>query len=426
MIEAVTANGNKLSKRLYGTTLSKAALYGSNEIAEYWADLVYSLRMNVVRIHHEDNIQDYDRFFYLLSALKQRGIYWVIPAQTVHQNGDYTSVSRRQEKKTFIDQLYGTVNPYTGMTIGADPALAFVEISNEASAFRDTKPDDWGDLTLTARTGYVDMIDEIEKDYFGDLSAHIGQHTNALLIGSQANYQLQNNNLDLCDHHFYINRPHTAVSPWTFDNKMFVDDNNFWPLAQTWNRDPSKPFGCTEANDAGPSWYYHTNLLTMLAIAGWQDWSWFIHFHLSNGEIPKIGKISGNLRDDGHTGKKEILKLGARMFLGGEITPTADPVGYAPVDYLQRVIDKGFVEPFQLGDTNFDTWAPIKGSAQIMASLNNPLQITTPNIDVDTYEQCDITEKKQLARCENVDMVWVSKTEYTDWGQGPVNDCQLL
>jgi hypothetical protein len=90
-----------------------------------------------------------DRFHYFLSALKREGIYWVLDGLTswnaaygdVGRNrwvqrrnvklGVYFDPDQQAHWKELVKRLLGTVNPYTGMRILDDPALAGVILVNE-------------------------------------------------------------------------------------------------------------------------------------------------------------------------------------------------------------------------------------------------------------------------------------------------------
>jgi hypothetical protein len=93
---------------------------------------------------------DLDRFHYLLAALKKRGIYWMLDVQTAYDSGIAGSLNNKLSPNSLkirlnfdpvarahwaklLDTLYATINPYTGVTPLADPALAFVVGANENS-----------------------------------------------------------------------------------------------------------------------------------------------------------------------------------------------------------------------------------------------------------------------------------------------------
>ena len=93
---------------------------------------------------------DLDRFHYLLAALKKRGIYWMLDVQTAFDAGVVGGLNNKLNPNSLkirlnfdpaaraqwvrlLETIYGEINPYTGMTPLADPALAFVVGANENS-----------------------------------------------------------------------------------------------------------------------------------------------------------------------------------------------------------------------------------------------------------------------------------------------------
>ncbi|HEY0563560.1 MAG TPA: beta-galactosidase, partial [Methylophilus sp.] len=89
-----------------------------------------------------------DRFYYLVAALKKKGIYLILNGLS-NDNGGYGNVPSRwigQKKllagvhfdadkqahwKKLMATMYGSVNPYTGMTTLKDPTVAGIVLANE-------------------------------------------------------------------------------------------------------------------------------------------------------------------------------------------------------------------------------------------------------------------------------------------------------
>ncbi|WP_343731147.1 hypothetical protein [Duganella sp.] len=123
---------------------------------------VKQLRMrgyNMLRLHFTDaslmagrqadfdfNPAQLDRMHYLLAALKKAGIYYIVDGLTSDtggygNNGMTRPVSLKQRVyydpeaqahwKKLIEKIYGVVNPYTGISTLADPALAGIILVNE-------------------------------------------------------------------------------------------------------------------------------------------------------------------------------------------------------------------------------------------------------------------------------------------------------
>ncbi len=103
----------------------------------------------------EGQLQDFeyrqdilDRFRYYMAALKQNGIYWVIDGLTSNAGAlggvtDRWGTEGRLKLKTHVENaafghwlrfqvdIFGTVNPYTGLVPFEDPAMAMVVPFNE-------------------------------------------------------------------------------------------------------------------------------------------------------------------------------------------------------------------------------------------------------------------------------------------------------
>ena len=103
----------------------------------------------------EGQLQDFeyrqdilDRFRYYMAALKQNGIYWVVDGLTSNAGAlggvtDRWGTEGRLKLKTHVENaafghwlrfqvdIFGTVNPYTGLVPFEDPAMAMVVPFNE-------------------------------------------------------------------------------------------------------------------------------------------------------------------------------------------------------------------------------------------------------------------------------------------------------
>ncbi len=104
--------------------------------------------MNKRKGDFDYNPEQLDRFYYLVSALKKNGIYLILNGLS-NDNGGYGNVSERwigkkglglgvyfdTEKqahwKKLMSTMYGSVNPYTGVSILKDPTLAGIILVNE-------------------------------------------------------------------------------------------------------------------------------------------------------------------------------------------------------------------------------------------------------------------------------------------------------
>ncbi len=155
--------------RFYGANLCDGANFPTHEEAERLAARLSAIGYNAVRFHHFDpwiagsdgkspDAEKFDRFFYLIDALKRRGIYFTldlytfrlpsIPALGPEAAGwnfnDWKLAfmllpEAMADLKQFSTMMLDTVNPYTGSTLARDPALIQLSILNENTIFHNLK-----------------------------------------------------------------------------------------------------------------------------------------------------------------------------------------------------------------------------------------------------------------------------------------------
>lgn len=162
--------------RLWGVNVTAGACFPSHEDASQIAARMAKFGINVVRFHHMNatwsgdyTLIDYsrgnsrslrpstlDKLDYLINELKQNGIYTNLnllvsrkfyaadglPAEIdqvgwkeSHTIGHFNA-HHLELQKEFATLLLNHVNPYTGLALKADPAIATVEILNENSLFK--------------------------------------------------------------------------------------------------------------------------------------------------------------------------------------------------------------------------------------------------------------------------------------------------
>lgn len=161
--------------RFWGVNLCFEACFPSREEAERLAQRLASFGFNVVRLHHMDSYsiwgkspnktiidpEKLDQLDYLIYQLKQNGIYVNINlhvSRWLDEKEGFPHRDRRPRydkglgnfeprmielQKKYARDLLTHRNPYTGMTYAEDPAVAFVEISNEDALYTVWN---WGDL----------------------------------------------------------------------------------------------------------------------------------------------------------------------------------------------------------------------------------------------------------------------------------------
>jgi len=158
--------GNGEPVRFWGANVSANNAGQNRASVDYLARRLAKLGVNIVRYHGpifddtEDpsnvNSQVLDNLFYLVAALKREGIYttlsfyfplWFevkprygLPGYEELQNKKpfallFFEPRMQQIYKSWAKALLNTKNPYTGLTLAEDPAIAIIEIVNEDSYF---------------------------------------------------------------------------------------------------------------------------------------------------------------------------------------------------------------------------------------------------------------------------------------------------
>ncbi|MBC8329869.1 MAG: hypothetical protein H8E31_14105 [Planctomycetes bacterium] len=154
--------------RIWGTNLARGAPAPTKEEAPKIAAQLARLGYNAVRLHLIDSVQllfnnqttvtrlnpeMLDRMDFLIAELKKRGIYFDINLYVWRRYGNDDPVPTPREipdkgrfvnyfhpdvwkiEKEYTRQLLSHKNPYTGLSYAEDPAMCFVELSNENSIF---------------------------------------------------------------------------------------------------------------------------------------------------------------------------------------------------------------------------------------------------------------------------------------------------
>lgn len=168
--------------RFWGVLLNSSACFPSHKDADQVARRLAKFGINLVRLHQFDAVwatpnifqfskgtlhnstrqldpESLDRIDYLIHALKKEGIYIYMDLMVYRtfkeddglengselpQNGakPYTVFDRdlRKLQKEYADQILTHVNPYTGLKLIDDPAMAMVLITNENDMFNNVFP----------------------------------------------------------------------------------------------------------------------------------------------------------------------------------------------------------------------------------------------------------------------------------------------
>ncbi|MCB0666118.1 MAG: carbohydrate binding domain-containing protein, partial [Saprospiraceae bacterium] len=171
------SNGHPI--RFWGVNFTTGACFPDKELSPGIAARMRKMGINLVRFHHMDNpwtssnasifnrngvttalnTSSLDRFHFLLSNMKEEGIYaninlhvsrtftegdGVLYADSILDFGKAVTIFDRQLidlQKQYAAQLLTTVNPYTNLALVDDPVVAMVEITNENTLYGFWKDD---------------------------------------------------------------------------------------------------------------------------------------------------------------------------------------------------------------------------------------------------------------------------------------------
>jgi hypothetical protein len=166
----VRADGGRLRRgdgeelRCFGVNAGPGVWLQSHQTHDYLARKLAKLGVNLVRLHgplvgkdpRQLDPRRVDALCHLIAACKQQGIYTTVSSFfplwfRIDGSWGIADYDDRQQKHPFaaiyfderlqaiqrgwLRQLLGTENPYTGVTLGREPALAAVELVNEDSLF---------------------------------------------------------------------------------------------------------------------------------------------------------------------------------------------------------------------------------------------------------------------------------------------------
>jgi len=406
--------------RFYGVNLCFSALVLEHAEADALAVRLRMLGYNAVRIHHyESGVIDQgaadsltphagnlDKLDYLVAALKRNGIYVttdVYVSRPVRASEVFPGAEGQiamDSFKTLVlvnDRAFenwcafarlflGHVNPYTGMALAEDPALAGLVCINEGNAgnfvegLDDVTRPDWqrrlnewlldrygdraklaevwgGDLGLDEdpAAGTVELrrgggrraVDfavfwaEFERDAFARMSAFLREELGVRTPITDMNgwtesaaTQAVRDTYDFVDSHRYWDHPSFLERPWSLPTRGWSGGGSATASDGAGARDQAlvrvlgKPFTISELNFAGPNRYRAESGLLMGAVAAIQDWDGLYRFAYSHAR--------GNLFTPRPTGFFDLAtdpamlasdRAGILLFLRGDLEAATSTVG---------------------------------------------------------------------------------------------------
>ncbi|MDR0931604.1 MAG: hypothetical protein LBM70_01105, partial [Victivallales bacterium] len=376
--------------RFWGTNLAQSALFPTHEESDKLATALAANGYNSVRLHQferglidrkaNDTLtfapEQLDRFFYLIFALKSRGIYLctdiyatrpVRPGDNIAECAkadgmerkvlNYFSPSAMVNWKAFAQKLLTTRNPYTQLTLAEDPALYMVCLDNE-SPITET----WNQFPLVAHIPEESFRRACEtknipiptgekyrlafRRYLGERQIATQREQSEFLrklgcrflitnLNNDAYMELQpfRQELDLIDIHAYFDHPTYPQARWGLP----VAFHQKSPIATELNELTSvsvprifgKPFVVTELDFCSPNRFRSVGGVLTGTYAALQDWAGIYRFTYThsakNFRQPGIQHGFDTIFDPVRT---LADRQGALLFLRGDATSAKIAVAF--------------------------------------------------------------------------------------------------
>lgn len=352
--------------RLNGVNLTGAANFPSHTEADRLAPQLRRLGINCVRTHlidwvaYSNAFQDpqhclfrkdvpgmsevdpkqLDRFLYLVAALKRNGIYVNLNLHAGRQLGpddgypktcwanrgvDFFNGRLIAAEKEFARMLLGHENPYTGLALKDDPAMALIELNNENALMQvwwsKTLVNQQADpcyteefLRLRKEAGYGESVEdtnrfiiETEKAYFRGMKEFLVKELGVKcpIYGTQLDYTapwVMADTCDAIDAHIYWGHPHWKLPKgvdehsgrareveWRFRNCSIADaklsgDYGNPIVTRGSRRVKGLPFISSECSSPYPAWYGSEFQPMIHAYAAFQGWAGLFVYSWNNAE----------------------------------------------------------------------------------------------------------------------------------------------
>jgi hypothetical protein len=353
-------------RRFYGVNFCFSAQFLPKEKVDRLLDRLVRLGYNTVRIHHYEgeltkpswrpgfdwNAEKVDQLDYLLAGCAKRGL-WVTTDLYVSRPVSGKQIGRAEKEiemdrfkilvpvseaafqdwAAFARKFLDRVNPYTGLRLAEDPAIAWLSLINEgpisnqwnvlrqmpewqaawnrwlqkrfpspeaqAAALGDSAadsgkmPDGLSDDTPRSRLAQA-FVAETELATFERMKKFLREELrcDALLTNmnnagpSLVPLQLARDRFDYVDEHFYVDHPQFLEEPWRLPSSS-PNSNPISSGAQGGTGPASvrlfdKPFTITEYNYSGPGRFRGVGGILTGALAALQDWDGLWRFAYSH------------------------------------------------------------------------------------------------------------------------------------------------
>ena len=395
--------------RFNGVNLVGGANFPSHKQAERLAKRLAHFGFNLVRLHFFDLVnyhcRDFqekgllvddgtdctfdpvqlDLFDYLIAQLKKQGIYLnvnlLVGRESFKSRNGYDK-EIQQKELDFARNLFTHVNPYTGLTLAEDPAVAMVELNNENAAIRtyfekttwdpDRGEPAWPSLSELWKQGpekRLEMLETLEAADRNHWKIQRDLLVNELgvkvpVTSTQADYTnlwaLQD--MDYVDMHGYWCYPQNSgnIPEWIIKNLPMVNDPFGGKLSDlTCYRPADRPYTVSEYNHPFPN-FYGTEAQPMLrAFGAFQGWDALIAHSYNNRADEEPDGMPYNFTFASRTDALAHFIACATMYLREDVKESQDqwvqhlPRPFYEADWKKRLVPQISDMLIKAGDSTF-------------------------------------------------------------------------
>ena len=370
------APGKRL--RLHGTNMCQTACFPSKESAHVIAENLAAMGYNAVRFHHHDagltdlssgnsttlNKVNLDKLDYFIHVLKQKGFYITTDLYTsrkFHPSENFPKgveakalfpLDRKamENWKTFARNWMTHVNPYTGLSLAEDPALAAINLVNEDNLGRAWSGSSGARRLYTEKfeeykkknnipeakaeasdRNFMKFLVEIKNASLDEMTEFVRKELKMKCMVTSLNFRndsyltAMRSKFDLVDTHMYHSHPSFVGKSWA-SARMYGQSNPLTGLASLPRslmsmKNPGKPFWVTEYNYCSPNRYRAAGGPLMGAYPALQDWDGLFRFCYNHN----IKRIDNDVaKNAGFEEANDVVMLlsnrvTASMFLRGDV-----------------------------------------------------------------------------------------------------------
>ena len=354
--------------RFNGVNIVGGANFPSHEGAERMARRLVHFGFNCVRLHYFDLV-DYrfrlihekgllvddgtwctidpvqrEKFDYLVYQLKKHGIYINVNLLVGRRFKGKNAYDRvlQQKELDYARNLFTHVNPYTGLSLAEDPAVAMVELNNEDALFmkylrqKDWKPGEGGpawpsldelkDRTDDEKLEMFHVLEAADRDHWNrqrdflihDLGLKVPVTSTQLSYSSPWAFM----DMDYFDMHAYWCHPTNSSNKdkWAINNIPMVNDLKGGRLAGIASYRPAdRPFTVSEYNHPFPIVYGAEGQPMLRAYAAFQGWDGVIAHSYNNQPDEEPDFLAYNFTYAARTDAMAHFIACATMFLRTDV-----------------------------------------------------------------------------------------------------------